>query len=90
MHVLQVCGSAHTLFAPYWINRRGQRTSKDVDVSIVSKQVSPRGGLLDLRWNQKWGPDEGICWLTGQGVSTCIWAIFVPLHLGISADTLLL
>ncbi|KAK9898095.1 Diaminopimelate epimerase-like protein [Cystobasidium minutum MCA 4210] len=63
-----VCGSAHTLFMPYWASKYAVKAGQEEEVSLVSRQVSPRGGLLKLRWNNKWGSEDGICWLTGEGI----------------------
>ncbi|THH29351.1 hypothetical protein EUX98_g4834 [Antrodiella citrinella] len=41
-----VCGSAHGLLTPYWSKKQG---FGDKQVSV--KQVSPRGGGLDVKWN---------------------------------------
>lgn len=66
---IKVCGSAHTLFTPFWASKKPEYLIGDHDVELVSRQVSPRGGLLDLRWNKEWGDQEGMCWLTGEGLS---------------------
>jgi hypothetical protein len=42
------------------------------DIQLTSRQVSPKGGLLGLSWNKKWGKEEGIVWLTGEGSSEFI------------------
>lgn len=45
-HLDHVCGSAHCLLTPYW----AQKHHFPVDTSMQARQVSPRGGLLRVRW----------------------------------------
>lgn len=66
----QVCGSAHTLFGPYWAMKRNLTDAGQV-AKLTSRQVSPRGGLVGLEWDGKWAEDGGICYLIGEGVSEC-------------------
>lgn len=44
----QVCGSAHCLTGPYWYKKSGLAAEK----AFTAKQVSPRGGDLNLFWDQ--------------------------------------
>lgn len=53
-----VCGSAHGLMGPYWSKKRGGETD------MIAKQVSERGGVLKIGWNQ----DENLLTLGGQTV----------------------
>jgi len=69
----QVCGAAHTAFGPYWLSKTASKGAKGDDkvsdeVKIVSKQVSPKGGRLGVRWNGVFGEEEGVCWLEGEAV----------------------
>ncbi|KAF7981554.1 hypothetical protein HWV62_33159 [Athelia sp. TMB] len=47
----QVCGSAHCLLAPYWAQKRGPLVAPSTPMS--ARQVSKRGGLLRVSWNQE-------------------------------------
>ncbi|KAF5323492.1 hypothetical protein D9611_005521 [Ephemerocybe angulata] len=42
-----VCGSAHCLLIPYWYNKHGVESGKQ----IVARQVSERGGVLKVTWD---------------------------------------
>jgi len=64
-----VCGSAHTFFGPYWASKQGLPREGDEEVGLKSKQVSPKGGQIGIRWNGKWGPEAGVTWLAGEGKS---------------------
>ncbi|KZP31584.1 Diaminopimelate epimerase-like protein [Athelia psychrophila] len=47
----QVCGSAHCLQTPYWAQKRG--SSVALNTPMKARQVSERGGLLQVRWDPK-------------------------------------
>ena len=62
-----VCGAAHTLFAPYWLEKQGAKVEGESKPTLTSRQVSPKGGFLRMQWNGRWAEDNGVVWLSGQG-----------------------
>ncbi|KAJ7665106.1 hypothetical protein DFH06DRAFT_1086945 [Mycena polygramma] len=65
----QVCGSAHCLIGPYWYKKNGFAPGR----AFSSKQVSPRGGDLNLFWDQ----DTAIMRIEGQTFIMASGQIFV-------------
>ena len=71
----QVCGHAHTMFAPYWATERNLSKSEDGMINLRSRQVSQNGGVIGIRWDAKWGEDGGRCYLAGEGRSRCTYRV---------------
>lgn len=70
--VMQVCGHAHTMFVPYFASTRQESHASHEDglYYVRSKQVSANGGVLEVRWDGKWGGEEegaGNCYIGGEG-----------------------
>ncbi|KAI0033367.1 hypothetical protein K488DRAFT_69915 [Vararia minispora EC-137] len=65
-----VCGSAHTLLAPYWAAKDGFDTKLDSE-GILAHQVSSRGGELKV------SRDGGLIKLTGKVVTLAKGEVFV-------------
>jgi predicted PhzF superfamily epimerase YddE/YHI9 len=57
VHEDYVCGSAHCLLGPYWAQKKGLEGN-----AMKAKQVSRRGGDLELRWDK----DKNTLYLAGQ------------------------
>ena len=73
--IMQVCGHAHTMFVPYFASTRQKSRPSHEDglYHVRSKQVSANGGVLEVRWDGKWGGDEegaGKCYIGGEGKGT--------------------
>jgi predicted PhzF superfamily epimerase YddE/YHI9 len=64
-----VCGTANTLIGPYWAKAAPELAKavegEDNVVALESVQLSRRGGSLGIRWDGKWGQDNGIVSLLG-------------------------
>ena len=56
-----VCGSAHCMLAPYWQQKLGLPEG----TSMVARQVSERGGSMEIVWNR----GRGTCSLIGEAFS---------------------
>lgn len=54
-----VCGSAHCILGPYWAPRADLKNDNDV---MHARQVSKRGGLVDVVWDRQ----RGVCRLQGR------------------------
>ena len=67
-----VCGSAHCVLAPYWVNQL--RTEKFTRRTLRAKQVSPRGGDLEVEWKEA----DQIVELRGNAVVVAQGKIFYP------------
>jgi len=52
-----VCGALNCLLGPYWSNQFG-----DSEMSLISRQVSSRGGVLEIEWRK----DKGTVVLKGH------------------------
>ncbi|KAI5480914.1 hypothetical protein MNV49_006723 [Pseudohyphozyma bogoriensis] len=66
----QVCGSAHTMFGPYWATTLpylATASSEGSGVELEAHQVSRRTGRVGMKWDGKWGDDGGIVGLRGEG-----------------------
>jgi predicted PhzF superfamily epimerase YddE/YHI9 len=76
-HILTGCcslslktGAAHTAIAPYWLGtpartRLGPRFASREETTIRARQVSARGGDLDVTWNRAAGRVE----LVGEAIT---------------------
>ena len=66
-----VCGTAHTMLAPFWGARdaalRARMTSAE---GVVAHQASPRGGMIGLKMDEELGVVrlEGEATVLAQGV----------------------
>ncbi|KAI5480862.1 phenazine biosynthesis PhzC/PhzF family protein [Pseudohyphozyma bogoriensis] len=63
-----VCGTANTLIAPYWFTKQPSLIRNEGGVATMEAvQVSVRGGGLGVRWDTKWGAENGVVALIGRG-----------------------
>ena len=63
-----VCGSAHTLLAPYWRDKLGL----DLGDQMLAWQASARGGELRLSVEE-----GGVCFVDGKAVTVMQGRLFV-------------
>ena len=60
------------MFVPYFASTRQESYPPRQDglYHVRSKQVSANGGVLEVRWDGKWGGEEagaGKCFIGGEG-----------------------
>ena len=65
-----VTGSAHCMLGPYW----KQRLNLQSNAVLKSRQVSERGGEVEVQWDE----ESGTCKLRGNATVVAKGVIFPP------------
>lgn len=65
-----VTGSAHCMLGPYWKKSLGLESG----AVLTSRQVSERGGEMDVQWDEQ----KGTCKLRGNATTVAKGVLFPP------------